>query len=144
MKLDEIQELWDKHSKIDEANLANESLRIPDLHNKFYKIYYNLRLHKDIQKQECDKIYKLKWEYYLGKLSPEKCNDLGWEIPAFTVNKTDVDKYLAADDELNLIRQKLSLTDIKLEFLEQILKIINARAYHIKSAIDFLRFSNGS
>ena len=42
MTLDEIQKLWEEDSKIDPDNLHIESLKIPQLHAKYYKIYNNI------------------------------------------------------------------------------------------------------
>ena len=37
MTLDDIYTEWDKDSKIDQTELAKEALKIPQLHNKYYK-----------------------------------------------------------------------------------------------------------
>ena len=39
MNLDEIQEMWKRDSVIDPDNLHDESLKIPQLHSKYYTIY---------------------------------------------------------------------------------------------------------
>ena len=41
MNLDEIQEMWQRDSVIDPDNLHDESLKIPQLHSKYYTIYKN-------------------------------------------------------------------------------------------------------
>lgn len=38
MKLADIMNEWDKDSKIDEANLATESIGVPRLHSKYLRI----------------------------------------------------------------------------------------------------------
>ena len=42
MVLEEIYELWHKDSIIDKTELGDESLKIPQLHHKYFKIYSNL------------------------------------------------------------------------------------------------------
>ena len=37
MNIDEIHELWSKDSKIDQDELAEESLKTPQLHSKYLK-----------------------------------------------------------------------------------------------------------
>ena len=39
MKIEDIQELWDQDSQIDETELAKESVKTPDIYNKYLKIY---------------------------------------------------------------------------------------------------------
>ncbi len=39
MDLDKIQEMWQKDSVIDPDNLHDESLKIPQLHSKYYTVY---------------------------------------------------------------------------------------------------------
>ena len=44
MNLDEIQEMWQRDSVIDPDNLHDESLRIPQLHSKYYTLYNTITL----------------------------------------------------------------------------------------------------
>ena len=39
MKLEEIQELWSSDCVIDDTELDLESVKIPELHNKYLKIF---------------------------------------------------------------------------------------------------------
>ena len=40
MDLDKIQEMWRKDAVIDPDNLHDESLKIPQLHSKYYTLQY--------------------------------------------------------------------------------------------------------
>ena len=40
MSTDDISDVWSKDCKIDETNLAGEAKRIPELHSKYYNMYY--------------------------------------------------------------------------------------------------------
>ena len=44
MNLELIQEMWEKDSKIDTDNLNDESLKIPQLHSKYYTLYNTITL----------------------------------------------------------------------------------------------------
>jgi hypothetical protein len=48
MKLEEIESLWEQDSKIDRTDLDNESLKIPMLHSKYYKIYLREKIQNPI------------------------------------------------------------------------------------------------
>ena len=39
MNLDKIQEMWERDAVIDPDNLHDESLKIPQLHSKYYTLY---------------------------------------------------------------------------------------------------------
>ena len=44
MNLEKIQEMWERDSHIDPDNLHDESLKIPQLHSKYYTIYNTITL----------------------------------------------------------------------------------------------------
>ena len=44
MKLEEIQELWNRDREIDISELAVESIRIPQIHDKYLKIYVDEKI----------------------------------------------------------------------------------------------------
>ena len=44
MNLEKIQEMWERDATIDPDNLHNESLKIPQLHSKYYTIYNTISL----------------------------------------------------------------------------------------------------
>ena len=47
MNLEQIQEMWEKDSKIDPDNLHDESLKIPQLHSKYYTLYNTITLMRE-------------------------------------------------------------------------------------------------
>ena len=51
MNINEIEDLWEKDSQIDPDNLHLESIKIPNLHSKYYKIYNNISLLKKIDRK---------------------------------------------------------------------------------------------
>ena len=51
MDLDKIQAMWEKDSKIDPDNLHDESLKIPQLHSKYYTLYNTITLMRERQEQ---------------------------------------------------------------------------------------------
>lgn len=143
MKLEEIVELWNEDVKIDRTELDAESIKIPSLHNKYYKIYIQEKIKLKAEDQEYKSYYKLKHEYYTGKLSKQDLDENGWE-PFQFVLKNDISIYLEADKELSDRLLKLQVQKEKVEFLESIIKTLNNRGFLLKSAIDFIRFTSGN
>jgi len=143
MKLEEIESLWEQDSKIDRTDLDNESLKIPMLHSKYYKIYLREKIQLKSEELEYKQFYKLKHEYYNGKLSQEDLKDLGWE-PFQFVLKNDLQVYIDADKDVITKLLKLQVQREKVELLESIIKTLNGRGFLIKNAIDFIRFTSGA
>ncbi len=143
MKLEDVEKLWEEDCQIDRSALDEESLKIPYLHNKYYKIYLREKLHLKVEQSGYTAYFKLKHEYYTGKLSTQECKDYGWEPFPFVL-KGDIQIYLDADKELSDRLIKLQVQKEKVEFLENIIKTLNNRGYLIKNAIDFRRFANGT
>ena len=140
MNIDEIQTLWEEDSKLDPDNLHNESIKIPSLHSKYYKIYNNILLLKKMEESKYKILKKEKWLYYSGKAEPDVYIEKPFD---HKVLKNDLDKYLDADDELIKSLSKLDYYQSMLSYLDSILKTILNRTYQIKNAIEFMRFTAG-
>jgi hypothetical protein len=143
MKIEQIFEMWEKDVAMDRTELDSECLKIPALHNKYYKIYLQEKVQLKLEDQEYKQFYKLKHEYYTGKLSKSELEEYGWE-PFQFVLKNDISIYLEADKELAEKSLKLQVQKEKVQLLEDIIKTLNNRGFLIKSAVDFIRFTSGN
>ena len=141
MNLDEIQSLWEEDSKMDPDNLHMESLKIPQLHAKYYKIYNNILLLKKKAEQNYRNIKKERYEYYSGKASSEIYAEE--PFPFKVRDKESMNRYIDADEKLSTIKLKSEYYDSLLNYLEEIIKTIHNRSFQIKNAIDFMNFQNG-
>lgn len=140
MNIDEIQTLWEEDSKLDPDNLHNESIKIPSLHSKYYKIYNNILLLKKMEESKYKILKKEKWLYYSGKAEPDVYVEKPFD---HKVLKNDLDKYLDADSDLIKSLSKLDYYQSMLSYLDSILKTILNRTFQIKNAIEFMRFTAG-
>lgn len=140
MNIDEIQTLWEEDSKIDPDNLHQESLKIPSLHAKYYKIYNNIILLKKMEENKYKILRKEKWLYYSGKSEPEVYKNNPFD---HKVLKPDLDKYMDADSDLLKIASKIEYYQTMINYLDSILKTILNRTYQIKNAIEYMRFTAG-
>ena len=143
MKLEEIQELWNKDRDIDIENLATESIKIPQIHDKYLKIYIDERIRLKGLEFELAKLTKLKMEYYAGTLSKEELTEHGWEPFLTKVIKTERYTYLDSDEDIFRIKANITLMQEKINYVESIIKMINNRGFQIKSAIDWIKFKHG-
>jgi hypothetical protein len=140
MNLDEIQLLWEEDSKLDPDNLHNESIKIPSLHSKYYKIYNNILLLKKMEENNYKILKKQKWLYYSGKDEPDEYIKKPFE---HKVLKNDIDKYFDADKDVIKCVSKLDYYQAILSYLDSILKTILNRTFQIKNAIEFMKFTAG-
>jgi antirestriction protein len=140
MNINEIEQMWDSDSQIDPDNLHLESLKIPTLHSKYYKIYNNISLLKKIEENKLSGLQKEKWMYYSGKANPEVYKENPFD---HRVIKQDLDKYMSADPDLIKSNTKIDYYILMLDFLESILKSIQNRTFIIKNSIEWSKFTAG-
>ena len=141
MDLDKIQEMWEKDSQIDPDNLHNESLKIPQLHSKYYTIYNTITLLREKSRDSYKRVKLERYNYYTGKAPAEVYVED--PFPYKVREKDAIQRYLDADDKLTTIDLKIRYYDVMLKFLEEIIKNISGRTYQIKNAIDWHQFQTG-
>ena len=144
MKLEEIQELWNRDREIDIAELAIESVRIPQLHDIYLKFYIEVRIKLKSLEFELSKMVRLKNDYYSGRMAQEDLEKLGWEPFLGKILKGEMHSYLEADEDVFRIKTKIVMMEEKINYLDSIVKMINNRGFQIKSAIDWIKFKSGS
>lgn len=143
MKTDELIVEWEKDSEIDKTELGKESLRIPQLHSKYLKEFYMAKaLHTKLN-GDYKKLYKLKHQYYQGILPEEDLKEFGWDPQPLKILKSDIPMYLESDEDLQIIQQKITLTEDKIEIIENIIRTLNNRGYLIKNAVEWEKFKMG-
>ena len=71
MDIEKIQNMWAEDAKIDPDNLHDESLKIPQLHAKYYTIYNTISLLRERAKESYSKIRLERYNFYTGKAEPE-------------------------------------------------------------------------
>ena len=141
MDLEKIQEMWQNDSTIDPDNLHDESLKIPQLHSKYYTIYNTITLLREKARETYNRVRLERHNYYTGKAPAE----VYVEDP-FTYKVRDkeaLQRYMEADEKLNSIDLKIRYYDVMLKFLEEIIKTVANRTFQIKNAIEWHRFQAG-
>jgi len=143
MKLEEISQEWIKDAKIDTTELDIESIKIPQLHSKYLKIYFEERRRLKALEFQNKEMYLNKYEYYNGRLSDEELKNLNWEPFMKRLMKNEVDLYLESDKDIIGNNMRIVNQKEKLDMLEEILKNLNQRNFQIKNAIDWKKFTQG-
>ena len=141
MNLEQIQEMWEKDSKIDPDNLHDESLKIPQLHSKYYTLYNTITLMREKARSQYSKVRLERYNYYTGKAPAEAY--IEEPFPYKVREKDAIQRHLDADDRMNKVDMKIKYYDIMLKFLEEVIRAVSNRTYQIKNAIEWNKFQAG-
>ena len=143
IQIDDVIKEWEKDSEINKQDAGNESIGIAKLHSKYYKFLIQAKK----QFRNCctayNKLSKVKTEYYLGLLSKEELNKLGWEPFSMRVLRQDIQLYLDADSSVCKAGDAVEEAKVLVEFIESILKDLNQRNFQIRNLIEWNKFING-
>lgn len=140
---DDINEMWSKDCKIDEGNIVNEAKRIPELHSKYYNLFFKEALRVKKLKADLKELEKAKMEYYSGSMCEEDLKERGWKPNPLKILRNDLDKYIQSDKDVIQLSLKIAYHEERANYLENIIRQINNRNFVIKSMIDMLKFQSG-
>jgi hypothetical protein len=143
MNFNELKQQVQEDLKIDSTELAIESVNTPQIHNKYLLF---LKKHKEALAEDertLRVMKKYKWLYYTGKLSKEELDQFKWEPFDLNILKTDVDKFIDADDDVIKLERQITEKKELVSYLDGVVKIVANRQWNIRSAIEWIKFSHG-
>lgn len=143
MNIEQLQNEWEKDSKIDMSDLANESMRTLSLHSKYIREYTIAKIEMEKCEEDLKILKRYCWYKYNGLLESSELlqND---ELFNLTLNKKDeLNLFIESDSNYSKKNLQLKYLREKVTMLESILKIIASRNFTIKNAIDFIKIENG-
>jgi hypothetical protein len=123
--------------------LAGEAKRIPELHSKYYNMYYKEALKVKKLRSDYKELELLKREWLDGTMAEEDLKELGWRPNQKRIIRQDMDKYIQADKDIINMSLKIDYHSARANFLEDIVRTIHGRNFIIKSMIDILKFQHG-
>ena len=141
-KIEELLEMWRKDCDIDRTEPGKALLDIPKLHSKYLAILSKHRLLSKEAEFKYNKMKRLKWEYYTGKLDDEQLGQYGWE-PFPYVLKSEITTYLESDEDINKYIAMKTVNDEIVELCQSIMKELNSRTFQLRDYIAWERFIQG-
>jgi hypothetical protein len=141
-QVDDLLEMWRQDSDIDRTEPGKELLNIPKLHSKYLNILSKHRLLSKEAEFKYNKMKRLKWEYYTGKLDDDQLKHYGWE-PFPLVLKSDITTYMESDEDCNKFLASKIMHDEIVEICQSILKELNSRTYQLRDYISWEKFIQG-
>tara|TARA_R100000008_G_C3479575_1_gene113168 strand:+ start:82 stop:516 length:435 start_codon:yes stop_codon:yes gene_type:complete len=143
MTLDELRNEVSNDITMDKTELDIEAIKTPQLHGKYLNFLIDEKLILTKYENDFNRLRKMKWLFYTGKISQEQLKDLEWEPFELSVLKQDIDKFMDSDDDLIMFKNKIAYQKEKINYLDQTLKMISNRQWLIREAIDWVKFTNG-
>jgi len=141
-QLDDLLEMWAKDSVIDRTEPGKELINIPQLHSKYLNILSKHRLLSKESEFKYNRMKKLKWEYYTGKLDDDDLKKYGWEPFPFVL-KSEINTYLESDEDINKYLANKMMHDEIVDVCQSILKELNSRTFQLRDFISWERFIQG-
>ena len=149
-RFEQIKKEWAEDSLVDfefknkqySADLGKISMDIPFQHNKYLNHYTDLSQIKTSLEFEVRKLVREKREYYSGEADAKVYAEKPFGSSIKTADKMKV--YLESDDDIINQEAKIKYIDQMLHFLDNVLRMISQRNYHVKNAIEWEKFINGN
>lgn len=141
-KIDELLEMWRQDADIDRTEPGKALLDIPKLHSKYLNILSRHRLLVKEAEFKYNKMKKVKWEYYTGKMDNDTLKHYGWEPFPFIL-KSDITTYLDSDEDLNKFLANKAMHEEIVDVCNAILKELNSRTFQLRDFIAWERFIQG-
>ena len=141
MTLEELQDIAEKDLKINDTELDLESLKTPQLHNKYMKHLTKFKLMLSKADAEFAKTKKELWEFYTGKADASVYASKPFDLK---ILRNDVDQYIHSDDEYIKAKQKVDYLSTIVDYLDRTIRQIQSRDWNIRNAIDWRKFTSGA
>jgi len=141
MTLEELQDLAEKDLKINDTELDLESLKTPQLHNKYMKHLTKFKLMLSKAEAEFAQTKRTLWEYYTGKADASVYAQKPFDLK---ILKQDVDQYIQSDDEFIKAKQKVDYLSTIVDYLDRTIRQIQSRDWNIRNAIEWRKFTSGA
>lgn len=140
-KLIELITIAEQDMVLDKSKLDSESLRTPQLHNKWLKLLYERKDVLFALELKKKNIYKRLWLYYNGK-SPDSVYE---EKGSFDLRimKADIPFFIESDKEMQEVDIKIHALKQEIEFCVKTLEELNRRTFVIGNALKAISFMNG-
>lgn len=144
MKLDEILDMWEVDSSIDDNHLGEASTTTPKLHAKYIKLLVQAKLRQTKLNIDFNSLRKTKFRYYRGELSREELTVLKWDQWQYNKPlKAEMDEFLKGDDDLSTIQTRIDYINTTVYALESIMTQIKARDFQLSNGIKWKTFLAG-
>jgi len=143
ISLEEIEKMWEIDRKMFRDKLSEHNLEIPNLHGKYMNFYNTERIFQKTLDLKKRRLYMTLRSYFSGTLDKMTLDKNGWIPYGVKVLKSDLDIHIESHDDWCNIEKQVEVSKIKINLLEQILKLIMNRGFQIKNEIELVKWESG-
>ena len=144
MTLDEIQQMWETDSEIDDNHLGEASTTSAKLHSKYLKLLIDAKLKLAKQKADYKTLRQSRFRYYRGEMGREELSERQWnQYQGVKPLKSELDEILNGDEILAKHELRIEYLNTMVYALESILGSIKGRQWDIKNHITWKQFLAG-
>ena len=151
MKFEEIQAEWAKDSVIDKEDPS--PLSVDQLHEKYWKYMESYRMRMIAMQRDYDTMIAEKEQFFLNPTN-EVSKEKNWDYPIkvaiknnketqVRIPKTEIKAFLAKDQDLLALKHRMSIVELRVEFITDVIKRIHNRSFLINAHIEWVKFKNG-
>jgi hypothetical protein len=144
MTINEIKIQAELDVSIDANHLEDESIRIPQLHNKYLCILMDEKIILEKQESKLKILKRDKWLYYSGKMTEEELKKRNWEVFDLVILKQDLDRFIESDNEIIALSNAVFAQKEKVNYIESVVKIMSNKIWNIRSTIEWIKFTQGT
>ena len=142
--LDDVLNMWEADSGIDDNHLGEASTSTAKLHAKYLKMLVEAKLRKTKLDIDMNSLRKTKIRYYRGELSRDELADMGWEPWQYNKPlKAEMDEFLKGDSDLTKIQTRSDYIETLVYALESIMQQIKQRDFQLSNGIKWKVFLAG-
>lgn len=138
--LTSLTKLAEKDMIIDKTALTSAALDTPTIYAKWLRIHMDVKRLVRERQFVYDTVYRDRWMYYNGKATPADYKKAPFDLK---VLKGDLGVFLQSDEELGTARAELEDAKNLQSFVEGVVSELGRRSFHIKNALDAIRWENG-
>lgn len=143
MNIEQIKAQAELDTAIDVNHLDEESTKVPQIHNKYLCILMDEKLILESLESKLKVLRRDKWLYYSGKMSDDELKQKGWQPFDLSILKQDLDRFIDSDSDVINLSHKVYLQREKVNYIENVVKIISNKMWNIRSAIEWIKFTQG-
>ena len=144
MNIEEIQQMWEQDSIIDDNHLGEASTVTAKVHSKYIKLMVCVKIKLTKARGDYNILRKNKFRYYRGELSREELAELGWQqYQLIKPLKNEMDEFLQGDQDLITLNTRIEYLETMGYLLEGILGQIKSRDWQLKNGIEWKKFLAG-
>src|SRR5690554_1636580 len=135
-----IETQWAIDSKIELTDLNRSSSITQELIAKYFRYLNETRRALRLFEAARSKMILLRTDYYTGNLPKRELDNHGWSPNPRIVIKSEVEKFLAADDYIIDINQNIGECNDIIDMIESIIRGLHNRSFIVSNIIEAKKF----